>query len=310
MTGQAFHPDLRAARFLPRGVVGPRRLRLIRALTGLADRGVPPGVVQVPVTPEVRVDVYGRTVSAAEDAAVQGRRPALLWIHGGGMVIGHARMDSRFCARAARELGAVVASVDYRLAPEHPYPTPLEDCYTALTWLAAQPDVDPDRIAIGGASAGGGLAAGLALLARDRADVRLAFQLLVYPMIDDRTTVRTGVDERRLRMWNPASNHFGWRSYLGPRLTPGQPDGVPHPAAPARAEDLTGLPPTWIGVGTNDLFHDEDVAYAERLRQAGVPCDLHIVPGAYHGFDSVESRTAVVRDFTRRQIAALSQAIT
>ncbi|GAA2738811.1 alpha/beta hydrolase [Actinocorallia aurantiaca] len=304
--GQTFHPDLRAARFLPRGLVGPRQLRLIRALTGLAGRKLPPGAVQVPVTPEVRVDVYGRTVPGAENATC---KPALLWIHGGGMVIGHARMDSRFCARVARELGAIVVSVEYRLAPEHPYPTPLEDCYTALSWLAAQPDVDLDRIAIGGASAGGGLAAGLALLARDRADIHPAFQLLVYPMLDDRTNTRTDIDERHLRMWSPANNHFGWQSYLGPHLTPGQPDGVPHPAAPARAEDLTGLPPAWIGVGTHDLFHDEDVTYAERLRQVGVPCDLHIVPGAYHGFDSVQGKTGVARDFTRQQIAALTRAI-
>lgn len=307
MADQAFHPELRAARFLPRGVVGPRRLPLIRALTGLAGRSIPPGAVQVPVTSEVRVDVYGRTGENA--AANQNGRPALLWIHGGGMVIGHARMDARFCAHVARELGMIVASVEYRLAPEHPYPTPLEDCYTALSWLAAQPDVDPARIAIGGASAGGGLAAGLALLARDRAEIRPAFQLLVYPMLDDRTTVRTGIDESRLRVWSPANNRFGWQSYLGPHLTPGQPDGVPHPAAPARAEDLTGLPPAWIGVGTHDLFHDEDVAYAERLRQAGVPCDLHIVPGAYHGFDGIEGKTAVARDFTRQNVAALARAI-
>src|SRR5207237_9200507 len=131
-------------------------------------------------------------------------------------------------------------------------------------------DVDATRIAIGGASAGGGLAAGLALLARDRGLVRPVLQLLVYPMLDDRTTLRTDVDPRRLRLWSPASHRFGWQAYLGPSLTPGQPDGVPEGAAPARARDLTGLPPAWIGVGTCDLLHDEDVPYAQRLQEAGV----------------------------------------
>ncbi|GAA0953479.1 alpha/beta hydrolase [Actinocorallia libanotica] len=303
MADQVFHPDLRAARFLPRGLVGPRQLGLIRSAMKLSGRRPPEGAVPVAITPEVGVDVYGRSA-----AGKTGRRPALLWIHGGGMVIGNARQDSAFCARVARELDVIVASVEYRLAPDHPYPAPLEDCYTALSWLASQPDVDTDRIAIGGASAGGGLTAGLALLARDRAEIRPTFQLLVYPMLDDRTTVRTDVDESRLRVWSPANNRFGWQSYLGPHLTPGQPDGVPHPAAPARAEDLTGLPPAWIGVGTNDLFHDEDLDYAARLQKAGVPCELHVVPGAYHGFDNFHGRTGVGRDFTRRKIDALTRA--
>lgn len=304
MADQVFHPDLSNARFLPRGVVGPRRLRLIRSLAGVLARRVPPGAVAVSVSPDVSVDVYGR----AENTA--GRRPALLWMHGGGMVMGSARQDAAFCARVARELDVIVAAVEYRLAPEHPYPTPLEDCYTALAWLASQPDVDPDRIAIAGASAGGGLAAGLALLARDRAEFHPVFQLLVYPMIDDRTTTRTDIDAGRLRIWSPADNVFGWRSYLGPGFAPGRSDDIPYPAAPARAdiEELTGLPPAWIGVGGNDLFYDEDLAYADSLRKADVPCELHVVPGAYHAFDTFHRKTDVARDFTRRKLAALAGA--
>jgi acetyl esterase/lipase len=187
-----------------------------------------------------------------------------------------------------------VAAVDYRLAPKHPYPTPLEDCYTALGWLAEQPGIDPSRIAIGGASAGGGLAAGLAQLARDRDGVKPAFQLLVYPMLDDRTALRTDIDERGFRLWNNRANAFGWRCYTG--REPGT-DPVDVYAVPGRNDDLSGLAPAWIGVGTQDLFHDEDIAYAERLRAAGVACDVEIVPGAFHGFDAVAPKAPVAIAF-------------
>jgi len=300
---EAFHPDLRLVRFLPRGTVGRRTLPLVRLAMRVPRPSTTAGVEHLRVPSGPALQVHGRDRSGGR---TQERRPALLWIHGGGMVMGDARQDAPFCARVARELDAVVVSVEYRLAPEHPFPAPLEDCYAALEWLAAQPDVDPARIAIGGASAGGGLAAGLALLARDRGRVRPALQLLVYPMIDDRTTLRTDIDPRRLRLWSPGSNRFGWQAYLGPDLTPGQPDGVPAAAAPARAGDLTGLPPAWIGVGSCDLFHDEDVAYAQRLQQAGVECTLEVVPGAYHGFDAVERRTALARAFLDAQLRALA----
>lgn len=253
--------------------------------------------VEVPVEPGVSVWVY-------RPPKGENPRPALLWIHGGGMVGGTARQDDRFCRRVTEELGAVVASVEYRLAPEHPFPTPLEDCYAALRWLARQPEVDPGRIAIGGTSAGGGLAAALCLLAKERGEVSPAFQLLVYPMLDDRTTLRTDIDDRRLRIWDRRSNRFAWRSYLGEAY----PDNVPALAAPARYEDLADLPPAWIGVGTHDLFHDEDLAYAKRLQEAGVRCMLKIVPGAYHAFDIVESKAPVSRAFVEAQIRALADA--
>jgi len=298
MSEPLFNPGLRLARFLPRSTVGPRTLGLIRKLEGLGASRPPSQGTIVHVDADVSVRVF-RPASARNPA------PALLWIHGGGYVVGTAAMGDRMCRHVAEHLEVVAVSVEYRRAPEHPFPAPLHDCYTALRWLAGQPDVDPTRVAIAGESAGGGLAAALALLARERTEVTPVAQVLSYPMIDDRTTARTDVDRRRLRIWSQESNRFGWQAYLGPAAT----GDVPALAAPARYEDLSGLPPAWIGVGTNDLFYDEDVAYAERLRQAGVPCTLHVVPGAYHNFDVVQSRAAVSRAFRRHQVAALDDAL-
>lgn len=285
----AFHPDLhRYAWVTPRAVVGPRSLPLVRAGTRLLGLRHPKDVTVVRVSDTATVRVHRpETVTSTG---------ALLWMHGGGMVIGSAQQDDGICRRFARKLGMVVAAVDYRLAPDHPFPAPLDDCFDALQWLGAQPGID--RVAIGGASAGGGLAAGLALRARDTGGVRPVFQLLVYPMIDDRTALRTDVDTAHLRAWSPKANAFGWRSYLG-----GAPAGPL--SAPARATDLAGLPPAWIGVGTLDLFHDEDLAYAKRLVDAGVPCALEVVRGAFHGFDILAPRSGVSRDFVRSQITAL-----
>jgi acetyl esterase/lipase len=196
--------------------------------------------------------------------------------------------------------------VDYRLAPEHRFPIALHDCHDALTWLVHHDDVDPSRIAIGGASAGGGLAAALALLARERAEVPLRFQLLSYPMLDDRTAVRTDIDESNFRVWNNKANEFGWQSYLG--YPPGS-SQVSALAAPARSEDLSGLPPAWIGVGSLDLFYDEDVAYAERLQGAGVKCRLDVVPGGFHGFDAVRRKADVSQAFRSAQLEALGDAL-
>jgi acetyl esterase/lipase len=289
-----FHPDLRRiARFIPRQLVTPMTLPIMRMGTRLLGRRTPDDVEVLTLTSGVGVRLY-------RPAGASGAGPALLWIHGGGYVIGNAAQDDVLCRRFARELGATVASVDYRLAPEHPYPTPLEDCYSVLAWLARLPSVDPARVAVGGASAGGGLAAALALLARDRAEVPLAAQLLVYPMLDDRTVDRDDLDNPGHRLWNQSSNKFGWASYLG--------DADPDIAVPARREDLSGLPPAWIGVGTLDLFHDEDLAYAERLKAVGVPCEVEVVSGAFHGFDGIASKAEVSQSFFKSQCAALHEA--
>ena len=250
---------------------------------------------RIPSDVEVITLGSGAGVRLFRPAGVTESRPALLWIHGGGYVIGNAQQDDPLCRRFSRRLGITVASVEYRLAPEHPYPAPLEDCYSALTWLAGLPAVDPGRVAIGGASASGGLAAALALLARDRGAVTPAFQLLVYPMLDDRSSATAGHPNHRL--WSTRSNHFGWTAYLG--------DADPQVAVPGRRDDLSGLPPAWIGVGNHDLFHDEDLAYAEGLRKAGVPCHVEVVPGAFHGFDAVAAKAQVSRRFFDSQCASL-----
>jgi acetyl esterase/lipase len=293
MPSTDFHPDLRrVARLAPRSLIGPRSLRLIRALSSATRRGSSRDVEALILGSGVGVRLH-RPVGVSQPTA------ALLWIHGGGYVIGTAHQDDPVCRRFVRELGITVAAVDYRLAPEHPYPAALEDCYSALTWLAGLPAVDPARVAIGGASAGGGLAAALALLAHDRGEVTPTLQLLAYPMLDDRSG--TTPDKPNYRLWTPKSNRFGWASYLG--------NADPRVAVPARREDLSGLAPAWIGVGTNDLFHDEDIAYAERLTAAGVPCHVEVVPGAFHGFDLVVPKAAVSQSFFASQCASLRTAL-
>ena len=308
----AFHPELRAARFIPNFsfTFSPPVVSVMRTLYRWTRPPPPPADFTIEDltipgpqgAPAVRVRLYrpnslGRPV------------PALLWIHGGGFLIGRPEQDERSSIAYARELGILVVAVDYRLGPASPYPAPLEDCYAALRWLhaqAAQLGVDPDRIAIGGASAGGGLTAGLALLAHDRGEVKPVFQLLIYPMLDDRTTLRTDIDGRNHRVWNARCNVYGWRAYLA--ADPGG-AGVSPYAAPARREDLTGLPPAWLGVGTIDLFHDEDLAYAKRLSDSGVPCEVQVVPGAFHAFDLLFVKTDVVRSFWQSHVAALRHAL-
>lgn len=235
--------------------------------------------------------------------------PAILWIHGGGYILGSADQDDPQAKSIADAVGCAVVSVDYRLAPETPHPGPVEDCYAALLWLhehAAELGIDPGRIAIGGASAGGGLAAGLGLLTRDRGVVPLAYQLLIYPMLDDRTvTTEDPHPHTGEFIWTHDANRFGWASLLGQE--PGGADVSPYAAA-ARAENLAGLPPTYLSVGALDLFLEEDLEYARRLMRVGVPTELHVYPGAFHGFNmAVEAQ--VTRAYTRDYIDALRRAL-
>ena len=235
--------------------------------------------------------------------------PAILHFHGGGYVAGLPEMARGTMATFAAELGALVVSVDYRLAPEHPYPAALDDGYAALAWLhgdAAALGIDRARIALSGDSAGGGLAAGLALLARDRGEYQLAFQHLVWPGLDDRTCGRRDLSPLVGQfIWTLESNVFAWRSLLG--KAPGGPD-VPVYAAPARASQLDGLPPACVQVGGLDLFVDENVDYARRLHGAGVPCELHVYAGAPHGF-TMAWRAAVSRACERDGLAALRRGL-
>jgi acetyl esterase/lipase len=222
--------------------------------------------------------------------------PGVLWIHGGGYVVGSPEFEALGSGRLARELGAVVVSPDYRLAPEDPFPAGLDDCMAVLRWMRANADelgFDANRIAVVGASAGGGMAAAVAQRSHDEG-IPLRAQALAYPMLDDRSTLQSDHAGRGHFAWTPASNLFGWTSYLGrpPRMA-----DAPDYAAPARRTDLTGLPPAWVGVGDLDVFHDENVAYAERLRECGVPCELVTVPGMYHGADAVRPNAPTMQNF-------------
>ena len=223
---------------------------------------------------------------------IDGPLPCVYSIHGGGYVLGSYDMDDAKFDRQCVHFPCVGVSVEYRLAPETAYPGPLDDCYAGLRWThehAEELGIAPDRIGISGVSAGGGLAAALALLARDRGEVPVAFQLLECPMIDDRqTTSSSRLDG--LPIWSREANEFGWRSYLGDLYGA----DVPAYAAASRATDLAGLPPALVIVGGADGFRDEDIEYALRLNQAGVPTELHVLPGAPHGVqmftDSVVAR--------------------
>lgn len=229
--------------------------------------------------PEVGLDVY-------RPGDASGPTGCIYHIHGGGYVLGSAAEMEFFLRPLAQELGCAIVSVDYRLSPETAHPGPVEDCYAGLAWVfanAAALGVDPARVGVMGQSAGGGLAAGLALLVRDRAEYRLAFQHLIYPMIDDRTCTGPAHPMAGEFIWNRGSNCFGWSALLGQE--PGAADISPYAAA-SRAGDLAGLPPTYIMTGALDLFVDEDIAYAQRMIAAGVPTELQVYPGAYHGFDA------------------------
>lgn len=237
-------------------------------------------------------------------------RPAVLHIHGGGYVLGSMSMMDGANRQLAAELDCVVTSVDYRLAPETPHPGPIEDCYTALRWVHANAQnlgIDATRLAISGESAGGGLAAALALLARDRGEVPVIFQRLIYPMLDDRSCTESDPNPFTGEfVWTRADNRFGWRSLLGHE--PGVPGVSPYAAA-ARAADLAGLAPAFISVGSLDLFFDENLDYAQRLVRAGVPTELHVYPGAFHGSD-VATGAALTIDAQRSAREALRRAFT
>lgn len=221
--------------------------------------------------------------------------PVLYYVHGGGMVSGTSRHGLPEIMRLATALGAAVVSVEYRLAPETPDPGPLHDCYAGLLGMlasAADFGIDPDRVVLVGRSAGGGLAAGVALLCRDRRGPAVLGQLLIYPMLDDRDNTPSTYQLAGLPTWNRTANQVGWGALLG--TARGGPDVSPY-AAPARADDLAGLPPTYVDVGSCDTFRDEDVTFAGRIWAAGGAAELHVWPGGFHGFDGVAPEAALSR---------------
>ncbi|MDX6744054.1 alpha/beta hydrolase [Actinocorallia sp. A-T 12471] len=241
---------------------------------------------------------------------VEAPYPLIYHTHGGGMVIGDNKVGLPDTLELAEGVGAAVVSVEYRLAPGTRHPGPVEDCYAGLVWAvehAEELGVDPARVIVGGASAGGGLAAALALLARDRGGPALVGQLLMCPMIDDRNDTPSSHQMAGLGVWDRASNEAGWTALLGDAR--GGPDVSPY-AAPARATDLSGLPPAFIDVGSAETFRDEDVAYASRIWQAGGVAELHVWPGGFHGFDGIAPHTTLSRDARAARARWLSRLLT
>lgn len=239
----------------------------------------------------------------------QGPRPGVYYAHGGGMTMGTNRSGADELALWVDEIGAVAVSVEYRLAPEHPHPAPVEDCYAGLVWTAAhcgEFGIDPARLIIAGSSAGGGLAAGTALMARDRGGPQLAHQILMCPMLDDRGITPSSQELDGEGTWDRTSNVIAWTALLGDAR--GGPDVSPY-AAPARAEDLAGLPAAFIDVGSAETFRDEAIDYAARLSQAGVPVELHLWPGGFHGFDIVAPHTALAQASRATRLGYLRRAV-
>jgi triacylglycerol lipase len=252
--------------------------------------------------PNVRMKVY-RTPSDRKD------RPVILHLHGGGYVMGSPETMAPQCCAWAKGMDAVVVAPAYRLAPETAFPGNVEDAYAALAWIykhAGQLGVDTSKIAVAGESAGGGLAAGLTLLVRDRKEFSFCHAQLIFPMLDDRTTIRADLSPMFGEyVWTREANRFGWHALLG--QPPGGHDVSPYAAA-ARADDVSGLPPTFIATGAMDLFTEENLEYARRLMAAGVPVELHVYPGAPHGFMWVQE-ARVTKQYSRDAWAALARGI-
>jgi acetyl esterase/lipase len=248
--------------------------------------------------PDISVRIY-RPVNAS------GALPGIYYIHGGGMVLGNVAGEDANATMLCDQVGAVVVSVEYRLAPENPHPAPAEDCYAGLVWTAknaAELGIDADRLGLYGGSAGGGLVLATALMARDRGGPALKFMMPIYPMIDDRNETPSTHEITDIGIWDRAGNLEAWAWYLGGK-------DADQYAAPTRAEDVSGLPPAFIDVGTVDMFRDEDIAFAQRLMQAGVPTELHIHPGSYHAAETFAPDAALSRRIWALRIDALKRGL-
>ncbi|MEM6926227.1 MAG: alpha/beta hydrolase [Myxococcota bacterium] len=287
------NPELRAAyRQAPNVTYGPLTMRAFRLLLRF--------LLPMPTLPKT---IEARTVGVGDQSlrllvpkAGPAAPAAMLWLHGGGRIMGTPSIVEHACISVVERLGIVAAAASYRVAPEHPFPAALDDCAAAWQWLvdhAGELGIEASRMVIAGESAGGGLAAELCQRLRDEGLVTPAGQALVYPMLDDRTATRDDLTPMKHPVWNNASNRFGWSAYLG---VPAGSSEVPAYAVAARCEDLTNLPPAWLTVGDLDLFLDEDLDYAERLREAGVPVTIDRVEGGFHGYFTIGPDTPPVRE--------------
>ncbi len=260
--------------------------------------------------PEFMVRIYWPSTKSATNPLEA--LPGLLWIHGGGFVVGSPQENDIFCMNFAETARCIVVSPDYRLAPENPFPAGVEDCYAALNWMAnpelgGKIGIDPQRLAVGGFSAGGGLAAAVALLARDRGMPKLVLQMPLSACIDNRNITQSSQDITDPRTWDRRISTQAWELYLNGNIE----EEVSPYAAPARATELANLPPTYMGVGELDLMRDENVDYALRLMHAGVSTELHVFRGAYHGFELIALDTAIAKqalsEYSKVLIAAFSR---
>ncbi|ALB45654.1 alpha/beta hydrolase [Clostridium beijerinckii] len=238
------------------------------------------------------------------------KAPVLLWIHGGGYVLGTPDIDDGLCEKFVLGAECVVISIDYRRAPQFPYPAALKDCYATLDWIvenAEELNIDKSRLAVAGTSAGGGLTAALTLLARDKNYPDIMFQMPIAPMLDDRNITKSSYEinkEKFPNLWNREQNEIAWKMYLGETSS----DEVSQYAAPSRAEDLTGLPPAYVAIGELDLFRDETMDYVNRLIQADIKVEFHLYPGCFHGFEKVFYNTEISKKARNEYIQALARA--
>ena len=296
--------------------LGVGRVKETSAETLAAIRGLTVTTLTARAAPQPLIEMQDHQVRSHEghDILVRTYRPAgqnqrlsaVLNIHGGGMITGSVQGDQATCIRMALSCDALVASVEYRLAPEHPFPAGLNDCYDALLWLrehAAVLNVDRLRLAVAGNSAGAGLAASVALLSRDRNGPAICFQALASPMLDDRTKFQGNEEFSGIPGWSVEVNAFAWKCLL-----PNGGDDSTY-AAPARADDLSGLPAAYISIGSLELFRDEALKYASRLAKAGVPVELHLYPGAYHGWERLNPAADLTKRSTRERDIALRGAL-
>lgn len=289
----------------PVGDVATRRANSADLFERLAQTRTPtPGIERTDYT---AITYDGAEVGLAWFAGASPSGAAVVYLHGGGMILPMVPVYDPAMRAYAGATGASMLLVDYRVAPEHPHPTPVEDCYAGLVWLAEHSEelgIDPARIAVMGDSAGGGLAAGVALLARDRGGPALAQQILIYPMLDDRTVDPDPQLPPEYLVWNYDDNRTGWGALLGDAA--GGADVSPY-AAPARATDLAGLPDTYIDVGDLDIFRNENIDYARRLIDAGVPTELRVLPGCPHAFEAFAEQAAVSQRVIADRLHRLSR---